>query len=655
MMHRFLALLALSVAAPAAAAPADPAAAFGARQGVEDIALSPDGKRIAFIAPGNGQSSALFVVPVDKSMPPVRITGASGDPERLLGCWWVSNARLLCSIYVIQRAAGYVVGASRLVAVDAAGGNIKLVSRRENVNDFYYSTYGGGLVDLLPGEDGSVLVSREYVPRQSIGSVITHEEQGLGVDRVDTMTLATKPVVKPTRLAYSYISDGLGTVRVMAQATLSGDYLSARDKFYYRPATGGNWQLLSEYNEQTYEGFLPSAVDPAENVAYGFQRLDGRDALYKVGLDGSAAKTLVLSRPDVDVDGLIRIGRKQRVVGASFATDRRHTVYFDLAIAKLAVSLGKALPQTPYISIVDASSDENTMLIRADSDVNPGQYYVFDRGAKRLEQLILSRPELAATTLATVKSVQVRAADGTMIPAYLTLPPGGTGKGLPAIVMPHGGPSARDEWGFDWLSQYFANRGYAVLQPNFRGSSGYGDTWFQDKGFKSWRVAIGDVVDSGRWLVSEGIADPAKLAIVGWSYGGYAALQSNVIDPKLFKAVVAIAPVADLGALKAQYGDRGDKFIARAFVGSGPDVVEAGSPARHAAAFQAPVLLFHGTTDGNVDISESQLMEGKLKGAGKSVRLVTYQGLDHGLPDSAVRADMLRQSDAFLRGTLGIK
>ncbi|RRB42952.1 alpha/beta hydrolase family protein, partial [Escherichia coli] len=105
------------------------------------------------------------------------------------------------------------------------------------------------------------------------------------------------------------------------------------------------------------------------------------------------------------------------------------------------------------------------------------------------------------------------AADGTQIPAYLTLPPGSTGKNLPTIVMPHGGPEARDEWNFDWLSQFFANRGYAVLQPHYRGSTGYGIAWFKENGFKSWRTAIGDVNDSGRWLIKQGIADPAKLAI----------------------------------------------------------------------------------------------------------------------------------------------
>jgi len=653
-MYRSWGLGALLVATPAMAQ-TDPAAAFGAREGIEDIALSPDGKQVAFVAPGTGQSSALFVVPVDKSRPPVRVTGASGNPERLRYCYWVSNARLLCSIYLVQKSSGYVVSASRMVAVDAAGGNIKLVSRRDSSNAFYFSTYGGGLVDLLPGQDGAVLVARAYVPEQSIGSLITKEASGLGVDRIDTSTLASRPVVPAMRLASDFISDGLGNVRIAEQMTLASDYLGSRRQFLYRPVGSGSWQTLSQYDTQSREGFYPVAVDPTENVAYGFQRFEGRKALYKIALDGSLRMSMVFSRPDVDVDSVVKIGRQQRVVGVSYATDRRHVSYFDPAIAKLVTALGKALPQTPSIAIVDASEDENRLLIRADSDTDPGRYFVFDRTARKLEQLILSRPELATVALATVKSVEVRAADGTTIPAFLTLPPGSSGKGLPAIVMPHGGPEARDEWGFDWYAQFYANRGFAVLQPNFRGSSGYGDGWFQKNGFQGWRTAIGDVVDSGKWLVTQGIADPNRLGIVGWSYGGYAALQSGVLAPGLFKSIVAVAPVTDLGLLKAQYDERGDKYLAREFIGSGTDVIENGSPARQGAKITSPVLLFHGDVDANVEIQQSRTMESHLRAAGKSVRLVTYPALDHGLPDSAARADMLRQSDAFLRETMGIK
>jgi dipeptidyl aminopeptidase/acylaminoacyl peptidase len=643
-----------AVSAPAFSQ-SDMAAAFGAREGIEDISLSPDGKQIAFLAPGTGQSSALFVVPVDKSTPPRRVTGASGTPERLRYCWWVSNTRLLCSIYVIQKAAGYVVDATRLVAVDAAGGNIKLVSKRDNENAFYYSTYGGNLVDLLPGQDGAVLVARAYVPQQSIGSLITKEAQGLGVDRIDTASLSTKVVVPVQRMGSGFISDGLGNVRIMSQYTLSGNYQGAKYKYLYRAPTGGNWSSLSEYDSQTREGFRPVAVDPTENVAFGFQKLDGRQALYKIALVGSLQKTLVLARPDVDVDSVVRIGRKQRVVGVSYSTDRRHVSYFDPAIAKIVAALGKALPQTPSIAIVDASEDENRLLIRADNDNDPGRYYLFDRTAKTLDALILSRPELAETNLATVRAVTVKASDGTMIPAYLTLPPGSTGKGLPAIVMPHGGPSARDEWGFDWYAQFYASRGFAVLQPNYRGSDGYGDNWYRENGFRGWRTAIGDVVDSGKWLVSQGIADPAKLAIVGWSYGGYAALQSSAVSPGVYKAIVAVAPVTDLGMLKAEYDGAGNQYLARAFIGSGADIIEAGSPARNAAKISVPVMMFHGEVDGNVGVAQSRAMEAKLRDAGKSVKLVTYPALDHQLPDSAARADMLRQSDAFLRTTMGIK
>jgi dipeptidyl aminopeptidase/acylaminoacyl peptidase len=218
---------------------------------------------------------------------------------------------------------------------------------------------------------------------------------------------------------------------------------------------------------------------------------------------------------------------------------------------------------------------------------------------------------------------------------------------LPAIVLPHGGPSARDEWGFDWLSQYFAHLGYAVLQPNFRGSAGYGDAWFQQNGFRSWAVAIGDVRAAGRWLVSEG-ADPARLAIVGWSYGGYAALQSVVVDPTLFKAVVAIAPVTDLAGLVEERRNWTDFALVRDFVGEGPQLRE-GSPIEHAAAFKVPVLLFHGTHDRNVGYRQSERMAAKLKAAGVKVKLVAFQDLDHQLEDSQARAEMLSQTDEFLR------
>jgi len=316
--------------------------------------------------------------------------------------------------------------------------------------------------------------------------------------------------------------------------------------------------------------------------------------------------------------------------------------------------LSKALPGLPLIGFVDSSADENKLLIRAESDTDPGRYYIFDKTTKRLNEIVLSRPELEGMTLAQVKPITYKASDGTDVPAYLTLPPGSDGKNLPAIVLPHGGPGSRDEWGFDWLAQYFASRGYAVLQPNFRGSSGYGERWFQKNGFQSWRMAIGDVNDAGRWLIAQGIAAPGKLGIFGWSYGGYAALQSGVLDPGLFKAVVAVAPVTDLGQFKQEGWNWYFGRIRSDFIGSGPHVTE-GSPAQNAARLQAPVLLFHGERDLNVPVRQSRIMQDKLRDAGKKVELTVFPDIDHYLRDAAVRAEMLRRSDAFFRANLGIQ
>ena len=252
-----------------------------------------------------------------------------------------------------------------------------------------------------------------------------------------------------------------------------------------------------------------------------------------------------------------------------------------------------------------------------------------------------------------MKAITFPAADGTMIPAYLTLPLGQSATNLPAIVMPHGGPGDRDEWGFDWLAQFFAARGYAVLQPNYRGSTGYGESWFKQNGFKSWRTAIGDVNDGGRWLVQQGIAAPKTLAIVGWSYGGYAALQSAVLDPTLFKAIVAIAPVTDLDTLRHEHDNYSDFALVDAFIGKGPHVSQ-GSPAQNAARITAPVLMFHGDMDQNVGIGESRLMASRLRGAGKSVDLVEFKNLDHQLDDSTARTSMLDRADTFLREKMGM-
>lgn len=653
MLKNIVFVVAVTCATPLCAQGRD-AVAFGAREGIQQVSLSPDGSKVAYIVPDKGQGSRLYTVDLANSGKPSVALSASGDPERLSYCEWVSNVRLICLVRMILRNGPEPVNVSRLIAINADGTELKLVSARQGSNAERFSYFGGSLIDLLPGDDGAVLLGREYVPENKIGSLIAKTDEGYGVDRVDTLTLATKSVVKPVRLAVEYISDGLGSVRVMGVVKTAAEYDSGIRRYLYRPPGENSWQPFGEYDSTSETGFNPYSVDPIENVVYGFEKFEGRQALYKVQLDASLAKTKIFSRSDVDVDGLITLGRKKRVVGYSFATEKRQAVYFDPALKKLSSALSKALPDAAMVYFGGMSANEQKLIIWAGSDTNPGQYYLFDKATNKVGSLFASRPELKDYTLASVKTVNVKATDGTLIPGYLTLPVGSSGKGLPAIVMPHGGPSARDEWGFDWLAQYFASQGFAVLQPNYRGSSGYGDSWYQRNGFQSWKTAISDVNDSGRWLVSEGIAAPDKLAIVGWSYGGYAALQSAVLDPALFKAIVAIAPVTDLTKLKEQYRGYMSFRVARDFIGSGPHLAE-GSPARNAGKITAPVMLFHGAYDRNVEIGHSQLMADQLRDAGRQPELLVYPKLDHYLEDSAVRTEMLDKSTAFLKTNLQIK
>jgi dipeptidyl aminopeptidase/acylaminoacyl peptidase len=628
----------------------DPAIAFGAQASVQNVELSPDGKHVAYIGPGTGTVTGLFIVDIaaGKVQP---IARADGQPARLANCEWSSSDRLVCKeqgLYRSTQGGMRMTVFTRLYAIDVDGKNLVALGQRTTADQLYGRQLDGEVIDWLSGSDGKVLMGRYYVPEMSTGKRTADTSEGYGVDLIDTHTGKSSTVENPKN-DVSYISDGRGNVRLMERDWTGRDGLyNGKSTFYYRSTGSKDWKELGT-DDQDHAGIEPVAVDSGINAVYVRKRLDGRWALYRISLDGSLKSELVFAQPEVDVDGVVTVGRSGRVIGASYATDKPYIEYFDPSYKQLAASLARALPNLPLIYFISASADEQILLIYAGSDSDPGHYYLFNRANKHLDELMLERPELEKVKLAHVQAVTYPAADGTKIPGYLTLPPGvDKPASLPTIVMPHGGPAYRDVWGFDWLAQYYAARGFAVLQPNFRGSTGYGNDWFVSNGFRSWKTAIGDVVDAGHWLVSQGIADPAKLAIVGWSYGGYAALQANVVDPDLFKAVIAVAPVTDLQMLKDESMDFRNALVDNAYIGSGPDIIEQGSPARHAQMFKAPVLLFHGELDANVELTESKAMDEALKRAGKQSQLVVYPKLDHQLYDSAARADMLQRSYQFL-------
>lgn len=625
---------------------------FGKRDEVGSISLSPDGKHIVFVAPGRGIDS--YAVVMDVATREFKAAAhEDGKPSNIQSCGWSSNTRIVCTISGVVFDHDPPLPYTRTVSADMDGKNAVYIGKRAGLEALRILQFDGEIVDWMQG-DGTVLMTRDYVPTETTGTHTGSDADGLAVDRVDTVTGRSSSVERANKAVTSYMTDGQGNVRIRASDALNPDgTLTGATTYLYRPAGDRGWKTFSRTMPGTNE-FTPIAVDGTRDLAYAIKSLDGRDALYSVTLDGNFKAELLVSHPEVDVDEVITIGRRGRVIGATYTTDRRQVDYFDPEYKKLAASLARALPQTPLISFLSASTDEQRLVVFAGSDTDPGNYYIYDKATRHLDELLAARSALLNMPMAPMKSVTFKTADGTVIPAYLTLPVGGATKGLPTIVMPHGGPSYRDEWGFDWLVQFYAQRGYAVLQPEYRGSSGYGDAFYAHNGYHSWQVAMNDICDAGRWLVKEGVADPAKLAIVGWSYGGYAALQANVVDPTLFKAIVAVAPVTDLGMLKSESSDYTNSWIVRRQVGSG-EIVAQGSPARHADRIQAPVLIFHGDHDLNVGVAESRAMDAALRKAGKRSTLVVFPGLDHQLDDSEARTKMLDQSDAFLRSAMKIE
>ena len=630
------------------------AKAFGAREAVDSPDLSPDGSSVIYLTPGPGRKTGAVVGNLDTGQFRTMAT-SEGRPESLDWCHFASATRAVCSFSGLVRWQGSVdngdpVYFRRHVALDTDGSKPKLLGQSETNHDEGLRQSDGRIIDWLASADGQVLISRVYVPEtDTTGKLVIRTKKGVGVDRVNVTSLKSDTVESP-RDSAGYMTDDLGNVRLMwiADRRNSG-LLTGHISYSYRAKGSRDWKSLFSGD---YRDYFPRAIDDSVDSLYVLKKLSGRYALYATKLDGSAADTLVAQNPRVDIDDVVRFGEGQRVIGYTYVEEKRETVYFDPEFKALAASLAKALPTLPLIEFGDSSRDGTKLLIHAGSDSDPGRYFVFDRTKKTLTPAMVDRPELEGRTLASVKSITVTASDGTAIPAYLTLPPGKAAKGLPAVVLPHGGPDSRDVWGFDWLAQFLAARGYAVIQPEYRGSGGFGDIWLNQNGFKGWRTSIGDVTASAKWLTAQGIADPKRMAILGWSYGGYAALQSAAIEPSLYKAVIAVAPVTDLALLKEQAWHYVDADLIVAEIGTGAHIQE-GSPLRNAAAITAPVLLVHGNMDATVFYSQSQKMDAALRAAGKQSEFVTFDGLDHQLNDSDARAQMLTKVGELLERTIG--
>lgn len=574
------------------------------------------------------------------------LANSSFDGSRISECHWVKTDRLTCLVVGETKVDGIKLGFTRMFAIGRDGTNVRTLGTQDTDRALQLNQYSGRLIDTLPADPEHVLMQVPFLEQSTTGTRLLSPESGLGVKRYNIYNGKESTLERPNRNASRYITDAQGDIRFRTVRDIDGNQnYTGKQIHWYRDREARNWKRVT----------LPDAAyvlsfDESGDSVYTLEPVNGRDALVKHRLDGGAEKQVVFAHEKVDITNLARIGARNRPVGVYYYDEYEHLEYFDNDLKALGKSLSRALPGKT-VTLLDTSWDENRILLLAHADNDPGTYYVFDRKGRELMVISAVRDELTGKTLATSKPISYRAADGTLIPGYLTLPPGKEGTQLPLVVMPHGGPTARDTWGFDWLAQYLALNGYAVLQPNFRGSSGYGEDWVGDNGFQGWRQAIGDINDGARWAIASGLADAKRVAIVGWSYGGYAALQSNVVDPALYKAAVAIAPVTDLQQFVSEARHYKESRLVKESIGSGPERL-AGSPARHAAAFRVPVLMFHGTMDLNVDVNQSRVMARELRKEGKPVDYVEYDGLEHSLVDSKVRIDMLTRIGAFLNTNL---
>jgi pimeloyl-ACP methyl ester carboxylesterase len=643
-----------SMPARAAIVPlADAATLFGTRESNWGPELSPSGNQMLFFSAGDGARTDLNLQDL-KTGDISELTFSTGTPDQLEWCDFATETQVICEFEGTRPDGKQLMGYSRLVVIDSVTKKIQPLGNKSTGYDRYVRQFDGEIVDWMHDQPGSVLIARNYVPQAELGEPgVADQREGLGVDQVNLATLKTSPVIAPDDHASEFLSDGHGQIRLAGydQAEV-GTELTGITDFRIRANGSNRWTKLGSYDERSGSGLRPVAVDYASNSAYVLQTVDGRDALFAVKLDGSGSQTLIAKNDKVDIDGVVRLDRGMPVIGYSYSDERRHIVYFDPQYRTLAKSLEGALPNNPLIFFQSSSADQSKLLIYASSDTDAGAYYLLDRATKQMHPVLLSREPLEGHPMAPVQAINFAAADGTSIPAYVTMSKDGGGQPRRAIVLPHGGPSARDEWGFDWLAQFFAARGYVVIQPNFRGSSGYGADFEGQNAFRDWHTAMNDIDDAASFLVKQGWADPNRMAIVGWSYGGYAALESAVLHPKRYKAVVAIAPVTDLNALRRDAVGFTNAKLVKDYVGP-KDVAEQGSPLESANLISAPVLLVHGDLDSNVRIAHSLRMQDALQKSHVPVEMVRFPKLDHSLEDSKARIEMLTKIGALLDRTIG--
>jgi len=632
-----LALALLVAATTPARAQVVPLEAYSALPALELVEPSPSGDRVALVTVA-GEDRALVIIDLRTSQLVGRIEVGLAKVRDLA---WIGEGELLITTSTTQPLFGE--GPSRELTL----GQIYDVDRRRLVS----------VLDRAPGV-APALAGRPMVRNSPEGPAAfavawNMRDQRLNLYRLQGDSGRGREAALLPRDLDSLVLDSNGGL--LAKSTYE--------------ETTGRWGLSFTAGRTAAEVWTTTALlDPpsleglgrnGQTVIVSARRGDagGDEAgatLYEVDASGvwtplpfEQRPTWLLYHPATHV--LIG-GAFERISGVDY-------VFLDPAAAAAWSQVAAAFPDRRP-RLVSWSTDLRTVLVWTDGSDDAGAYHIVDLESRSMNTLGQAYPSVGAGQVAPVRPIRYPAADGLEIQGYLTTPPGvADPRGLPLVVLAHGGPASRDELGFDWWAQALASRGYAVLQANFRGSTGFGQA-FLEAGYGEWgRKMQTDLSDGVRWLAGEGLIDPGKVCIVGASYGGYAALAGPTLDPGVYRCAVAVAGVSDLRRMvetEARDGPRRNNGSVRywnRFMGAdgpGDRSLDARSPARLAARADAPILLIHGRDDTVVPIEQSRLMAQALRAAGKPVEFVELDGEDHWLSRADSRRRMLAETVRFL-------
>jgi len=618
-----------------------PLDAFARLPLVEQVALSPDGQRFAALM--NAGAKTLLVT--RELSGGARIQGLlETDNRQFRFAWlhWVSDERILFGVHYPGRRGWVEVAETRLLSIKPDGSGLVNVVRRSGLNRSTVAQIQDQVVDWLP-EDG----------RHVLLALADDGGTEPGVYRVEVETGRRSSVHGPRSNVRQWITDATHRVRVGVRQE------DARVDVLVCDPDGKNWRTAWSFGVFDRESVRPLGFGADPNRLYISADHEGRRAVFEVDLaDAALPRKLLLSDPRFDVGGtLMKAPKTNQAIGVTIGLlGDAGAGFWDADTKRLLQAIDRALPERRN-RLLQFSADGSSYLLHSTGNGIPGEYYVGVRGSGTMALLAETYPELAERPLARKRSLLITARDGTALPSFLTLPPGAEAKGLPAVILPHGGPISRDSIDFDPWVQFLADRGYAVLQVNFRGSAGFGHE-HRNAGLKRWGLEMqDDLSDAVQWLTQNGTADPERVCIVGASYGGYAALMGAAKTPALYRCAVSFAGVSDLielGAHVRQYVNGSAIYSQQ--VGStwgDRDQLKATSPRRLAGQVKAPVLLIHGTLDRSVPYEQSERMADALKDAGKGVRLVRQDEGDHHLSNQAHRTEFFRELEAFLAQHLG--